>query len=263
MNRESFSLSIDAASCDRLCGDWFIYQLRGGHRFSTDDMLVAWMGASARPNATRLLDLGAGIGSVGLMALYQMAPEATLKMIEAQEISHILARKAIERNHLQDRVQAIHGDLRDPVMLTAEEFGQYDLVTGSPPYFPLGTGVVSPHPQRAACRFELRGDVSDYCVTAARALSPNGVFALVHAANDPRPEPAIGEAGLRILSRQDVLFRENKEPVISLFLAGHQGERTDRPPIIVRDADGQISGPMQAIRRLMGAPEQNSTKSSG
>ena len=255
MNRESFSLSTDAASCDRLCGDWFIYQLRGGHRFSTDDMLVAWMGASARPSATRLLDLGAGIGSVGLMALYQMTSKATLKMIEAQEISHLLAQKAIERNHLQNRVEAVLGDLRDPTMLTPEEYGQYDLVTGSPPYFPLGTGVVSPHPQRAACRFELRGDVSDYCATAARALSANGVFALVHAANDPRPEPAITAAGLTILSRQDVLFRENKEPVISLFLAGHQGERTDRPPIVVRDANGKISGPMQAIRILMGAPE--------
>ena len=109
---QSGALDPGEASCDRLCGDWHIYQLRGGHRFSTDDMLAAWIGASARPDAMRLLDLGAGIGSVGLMALHQMDAGATLTMVEAQEISHLLAQKAITRNGLSDRVTARHGDLR-------------------------------------------------------------------------------------------------------------------------------------------------------
>jgi tRNA1Val (adenine37-N6)-methyltransferase len=184
----------NSASRDRLCGEWFIYQLRGGHRFSTDDMLTAWIGSREMPQARRLLDLGSGIGSVGLMALYRMSEAAELTMVEAQEISHQLAREAVQTNHLGHRVRVRLGDLRDPTLIPLGEQGSYDLVLGSPPYLPLGTGILSPHPQKAACRFELRGDVSDYCRAAALALAPDGVFALVHSAQDSRPEPAIHEA---------------------------------------------------------------------
>lgn len=48
---------------DILAGAWRIFQLRHGHRFSTDDLLTAWAAVRANPEARRLLDLGAGIGS--------------------------------------------------------------------------------------------------------------------------------------------------------------------------------------------------------
>ena len=34
---------------DRLTGGWRIYQLRRGHRFSTDDVLTAWTALGALP----------------------------------------------------------------------------------------------------------------------------------------------------------------------------------------------------------------------
>ena len=247
-------LDPEDASRDLLCGDWHIYQLRGGHRFSTDDILVAWLGALSRPDARNVLDLGAGIGSVGLMTLYQLPSYTRLTMLEAQKISHELCRKAVGTNGLTDRVRVRLGDLRDPAQIPEEEMGGYDLVTGSPPYFPLGTGVVSPHPQRAACRFELRGDISDYCRAAERALTVDGVFAFVHAAEDPRPERAIDASGLTLLSRQDVVFRSGRNPVISLFLVGREGHRIDRDPIVVRDETGSNTPQYQSIRRQMGAP---------
>jgi tRNA1(Val) A37 N6-methylase TrmN6 len=217
-------------------------------------MLTAWVGARELPKAKQLLDLGSGIGSVGLMALYRMSENAKLTMVEAQEISHRLARRAISVNGLEDRVRARLGDLRDPASIPPEEEGSYDLVLGSPPYLPLGTGIVSPHPQKAACRFELRGDVSDYCMAAARALAPEGVFAMVHSAQDARPEPAIEAAGLTLLCRQEVYFRRDKAPVIALFVVGWEGDREDRDPVIVREADGSLTDSYQQIRLEMGAP---------
>ena len=35
---------------DALSGHFRIYQLRRGHRFSTDDLLTAWYGTSAAPD---------------------------------------------------------------------------------------------------------------------------------------------------------------------------------------------------------------------
>lgn len=250
----------EAWSRDRLCGDWHIHQLVKGHRFSTDDMVCGWRGALERPDAKRALDLGAGMGSVGLMALYNLGPNATLTMVEAQDISHLLAKHTIAWNGLQDRVTARHGDLRDPAMVPESEHGTYDLVTGSPPYIPLGKGVVSPHPQRAACRMELRGDVFDYAKTAARALAPDGVFVLVHSAVDDRPEPAIEAAGLTIRSRQDIYFRRNRAPTIALWTAGFGGERVDFPDLVIREPDGQFTEDYLDIRRFMGAPMRPDAK---
>ena len=244
----------ESITLDRLCGEWFIHQLRGGHRFSTDDMTTAWTAARVRPKALRLLDLGSGIGSVGLMTLWRLPAEATLTMIEVQNLSHLLARRTIAHNRLEDRVHALLGDIRDPAVSDPDQLGKFDLITGSPPYFPLGAGAVSPHPQRAACRMELAGDVSAYCDAATRLLTPDGRFCFVHAAGDLRPEPAIARAGLVLLARREILFRAGKLPTISLFTTGFSGERSDPPPIVVRELDGDQSQTYQALRREMGAP---------
>lgn len=235
---------------DLLAGDWRIFQLRRGHRFTTDDMLTAWLAARVRPDALRLLDLGAGIGSVGLLTLFRMRPQATLTMVEVQEQSHRLARQSVHVNGLQDRVTPRHGDLRDPAMVP--ERASYDLVTGSPPYIPLGKGVVSNNPQRAAARIELHGDVFDYCRAAAAALAPGGWFCFVHAAADPRPEAAIEAVGLKLRHRRDVVFRAGRPPTIALFAASAEGPREDLPPFVVRDPHGAFTPEYLTLQREMG-----------
>ena len=70
----------EPVTLDPLAGDWKLFQLKRGHRFSTDDLLVAWCAQQARPGAQRLLDIGAGIGSVGLMTLAGMPEDAHLTL---------------------------------------------------------------------------------------------------------------------------------------------------------------------------------------
>lgn len=238
-------------SCDRLAGDWQIWQLKRGHRFSADDMLTAWMAAEVAPDARALLDLGAGIGSVGLMTLWRMAPDARLTMVEAQDISHHLARRTVAHNDLTERITLRYGDLRDPA--SVPEAAHFDLVTGSPPYIPLGKGVVSPVPQRAACRMELRGSIADYAVTAARAVRPDGWFVACFAANDPRGEAAFADAGLHLHIRQDVVFRAGQLPMIVLLAGRHVPGDTDRrAPLQIRDAAGEWTDAYLDLREKMG-----------
>ena len=59
-------------SLDVLTENWKIFQLKKGHRFSTDDLLTAWTAWRFRPDGNRLLDLGCGLGTVGLLTLYKM-----------------------------------------------------------------------------------------------------------------------------------------------------------------------------------------------
>ena len=68
---------------DALSGHFKIFQYRDGHRFSTDDVLTAWYGTQCCPTARRILDLGSGIGSVGMIAAWR-SPGARVTTVEAQ-----------------------------------------------------------------------------------------------------------------------------------------------------------------------------------
>ena len=161
---------------DAISGHFRLFQLANGHRFSTDDVLTAWYGTSWCPTARTVLDLGSGLGTVGMMAAWRL-PGARFVTVEAQEASVRLANKSARWNGLLDRYEIRTGDFRDPAVLRPAE--HFDLVLGSPPYFPPGSGVEGDHPQKVACRFELRGNIADYCTVAARHLEGGGVFACV------------------------------------------------------------------------------------
>src|SRR4051812_28462045 len=161
---------------DAISGHFRVFQLAKGHRFSTDDVLTAFYGVTWCPRAETALDLGSGIGTVGMIAAWRL-PGARLVTVEAQEESVRLARKSVQWNGLESRCEVRQGDFRDPnVLLPGERF---DLALGSPPYFPAGSGVEGAHPQKIACRFEMRGDIDDYCGAAAAHLAPGGFFACV------------------------------------------------------------------------------------
>jgi len=233
---------------DHLAGDWKIYQLKGGHRFSADDLLTAWTAARFCPHADRLLDLGCGLGSVGLLTLWRL-PLAHLTGVEIQETSYHLAEKTVAYNRLGHRVRLLHQDLRQPL-----EVGLFPLVTGSPPYFPPHKSTLSPHPQRAAARCELNGDIYDYCQSAARHLAPEGRFVFIHAAADPRPEEAVQQAGLKVIACQQVYFRSYLPPTVALYICAWKGPRQDLDAFVIRDERGRWTEEYLAMRREMGTP---------
>jgi tRNA1Val (adenine37-N6)-methyltransferase len=232
---------------DTLAGDWRIFQLRRGHRFSTDDLLTAWAAVHTHPAARRLLDLGAGLGSVGLLAPWRLPAAAHLTMVEVQTVSHVLACWTVQYNGLAARVTPYLQDLRH------WPGGEFDLITASPPYLPLARGVRPQHAQKVAARFELHGDIFDYCAAAARSLADSGVFCFCHAADDPRSELAIARASLKLLCRQPVYFRATLSPRIAVFICAWRGERTDPSPLVIRDQQGHWTAEYLAIREEMGA----------
>jgi tRNA1Val (adenine37-N6)-methyltransferase len=250
----------DDESLDAISGHFRIFQLKAGHRFSTDDVLTAWYGTSWAPSAARVLDLGSGIGSVGMIAAWRL-PGASLVTIEAQEESVRLARKSATYNGLDERYEIRHGDFRVGFLLGAEE--RFDLVLGSPPYFPPGSGVEGDHPQKVACRFELRGDIRDYCTVASAHLAPGGLFACVFPEEQrARVESAVREAGLTIVRRRPVVFKEGEPPLITLFAMSRADDLPERmqsrtwvePPLLIRAADGSVHPEYAAVKLAIGFP---------
>lgn len=249
-------------TCDVLTTGIHVLQLRKGHRFSNDDLFTAWRASAAKPTAATLLDLGSGIGSVGLSTLAKMRGGAsTLVGIEAQEISWKLACAAVTMQpHLRTRVRFLHGDLRNSdEVLAAQGLDQhYELVTGSPPYFPEESAIKSPLPQRAPCRIEMRGCVYEYAEAAARHLKPgvDARFAFVMLTNDPRTYDAPRRAGLAILEIWDYTFMSGRKPHISTLVCCLEGEAPDTPlkreHMLIRDKEtGNFTEEHVAWKRFM------------
>jgi len=241
----------ESITLDGLTGEWFIFQRARGHRHSVDDVLTAAYALEVSPGVTRHLDLGTGIGTVGLLVLWGMGESARLTAIEAQATSHRLLLANIAENRVSDRVQALFGDLRE---LRSER--EFPLITGSPPYFPSSAGIVPQDSQKAHARFELRGDVSDYARAAQRHLAPGGWFVFCF----PTPQKArallaVASAGLSVARLRDVIPRAGLPPLFSLFACRHESEAGDRAidaPLIVRSEDGELSTSMQQVRRGFG-----------
>ncbi len=247
---------------DYISGHFRLYQLRDGHRFSTDDVLAAWYGTSWCPSARSILDLGSGIGSVATIAAWRLQG-ARLVTVEAQAASVALARKSARYNGIDDRCDIREGDFREPGVLDGSE--RFDLVLGSPPYFPLGSGVEGDHPQKVACRFEVRGDIRDYCHAAAAHLAPGGVFAAVFPLPDghhARMLAAAADAGLSMVRTRPVVLREGAAPLLGLFLMmtaadlpeALRGATWTEPPLVIRTASGAVHPEYSAIKLSFGFP---------
>ncbi len=237
---------------DALTQDWKIFQRRRGHRHSTDDLLTAWYAAANVPQPVALLDLGSGIGSVGLALLWRF-PSATLTAVEVQAVSYRLLCANAWANGADDRVHAIHGDLRNAV-----PEGAFDLVTGSPPYFDVKNGIVSADAQRASARFELHGDVNDYCRAAKAALAVGGTFVFCFpTVQRARAERACDASGLARIVTRDVIPREGLPALFSLFLCRRAEDAPlalpiTEPPFVVRDREGEHTADTDAARTAFG-----------
>jgi tRNA1Val (adenine37-N6)-methyltransferase len=237
---------------DRLTSKLRIIQKRRGHRAASDDTLLAWAAARACPGAGRVLDLGSGKGTVAMLLL-QRLPQCRVIGLEALEVSHDLAVRNAMRNGLAGRWEPRLGDLRDPAVLSGEP--PFDLITGAPPFMPIGSGVMPGDIQRAAGRFELRGGVGQYAEAAARHLAPRGKFVLLMDGLDQsreRAERALAASGLFPRGIVAVHPRPARNPIYWILEASFEPGRAAGESLCIRlEADDYFSPEYQAIRLEM------------
>ena len=239
----------EGESLDDLAHGLRVLQRQRGHRSATDDVLAAASAIEARPAAATVLDLGCGHGTVTLL-LSGLLPAATFVSVEVQEVSHALLDRNILLNGLQNRVRSVLGDLRS---LRLED--RFDLVTGTPPFMPLGSGILPKDPQRAAGRFELRGGVEDYLVAGRRHLAPSGTISvLMDGAQDARCRAAFDVAELYLHCVRSYVPRPGRAVRYRAYVGGLEPSLKPivEERLLVRQEDGTYSEAMEALRRTVG-----------
>ena len=224
-------------------------QKRAGHRVGLDAVLLA---ASARPAGGRIVDVGAGVGSVGL-ALARRSPQALVDLVEIDEEIAALASENARTNGLVERIRVLAVDVMSAPLRRAAGLidGAASLVVTNPPFYSPGETRVSPDAARARAHALVEGsDTLSAWLTASLALlAPGGCFAMIH-----RPEalPAIYSGIGRRLGDIAVLpvFPREGEDAIRVIVTGVKGSRAParlRPGLVLHQPDGQATARAQAL----------------
>ena len=149
----------------------FTMELPGGtFPLSTDSVVLAHF--VRLPKNARVLDLGSGCGTLGLL-LCADDPGCTVTGVELSEAAHAAAEENIRRNALEGRMQSICADLRTlPGEFRDESF---HCCVSNPPYFSGGPASrATPLARRDDCC-----STEDLFRAASRALRFGGDFYLV------------------------------------------------------------------------------------
>lgn len=237
-----------------LTGEWRLFQKQRGHRWSLDDLVTAAVAAphAEALGADKLLDLGCGLGSVLLMMAWRF-PEADVTGIEAQDDRAAMGRRSIAWNGVEARCRILDGDLRQASVLPPD--ARFPLVTGTPPYFPQGTGPESDKTHAAACRFEVRGGIEAYAQAASRWLTPTGRFVVCTAALEAeRVVSSAQQAGLHVIEHVEIVPRVGKDVLVMVDVMAREPAPLVRRSLTVRDAASQWTPEFQALREAMGFP---------
>ncbi len=187
------------------------------------------------------IDLGCASGAIALLLLAK-SPKLHMTGLEINPAAASLAVENMEINSLGDKSRIICGDIRRSRELF--KTGQFDLVVTNPPYFPLGSGKLSPDKARAAARGETDCSLNDICTAASYLLHTGGSFFMVH-----KPERlaeafcTMSQAGIEPKRLRLVCHREGSAPNLVL-IEGRRGGRPGlkiEPSLILSEADGSES----------------------
>jgi tRNA1(Val) A37 N6-methylase TrmN6 len=252
MSRSAFEdPQLGSVTRDQLTRDVWVLQRRRGHRFSSDDLLTAFVAWHTAPGAQHVLDLGCGLGSVLLQLAWKL-PSARLVGVEAQEVSYSLLLRNIVDNGFSARVSAHQGDLRHSSTLAQLGRG-YDLITATPPYFPPHAALTSADEQRSFARIEYRGGVEEYVASGAPLLAPEGVLVVcVDARAASRLARAAADAGLHPRARCDVIARAGRPPLFSVWSLGARPGPELTSCFVLRNEHGERTLDAVRLREFAG-----------
>lgn len=123
------------------------------------------------------LDLGTGTGIIPIL-LEAKTKGKHFSALEIQEESAFMAKRSVELNNLQDKIDIIIGDIKE----ASKIFGaaSFDVITTNPPYMTDNHGLVNPNKEKAIARHELLCSLEDVIRESSKILKTNGRFYMVH-----------------------------------------------------------------------------------
>jgi len=230
---------------DLLCNGLKIIQHQNSYRFAIDAVLLANFVKAGKTD--RIIDLGTGSGVIAIL----LSAKTNAKEIVGIEIAENVFNRAVrsvQMNKLQERVKIVHGNISE----AAKIFGRdsFSVVVTNPPYMTLKEGKISPNPDIALARHEIKTTLKDIINTAWELLKFGGRFYMVY--RTVRLAEAIYELKARNLEPKLLRFvhpRANESPNLFLVMAqkGASSGLKILTPLVVYNSDGSYTDEINEI----------------
>ena len=125
----------------------------------------------------QVLDLGTGTGIIPIL-LEAKTEAAHLTALEIQEESADMARRSVQLNGLEGKIDVVTGDIKEADQLF--KAASFDVVTCNPPYMIGQHGLRNLEEPKAIARHEILCTLEDVVRNAAKLLKTGGSFFMVH-----------------------------------------------------------------------------------
>jgi tRNA1(Val) A37 N6-methylase TrmN6 len=163
-----------------LGGKLIVRQPARGYRAGLDAVLLA---ATIPANASgRILDVGAGVGTVGLCVAARL-PSANVTLLERETVLAELARENISANGLADRINIITADIakisaeKAALELTDASFSE---VLANPPYHNQSSGSLPPEALKATSHAMADDGLETWVRFITRMTQAGGRAVMIH-----------------------------------------------------------------------------------
>lgn len=167
---------MDTTDDTLLGGRVRVRQPRKGYRVGLEAPLLAAFGLEEpRKPPRHIVDLGAGVGSVGLCASH-FSPRARVSLVEDEPETARLAAHNVAENGVADRATVIATSVVDTVDVLGK--GTADLVLTNPPWFGEDAGFVPTDERRRRARTLGSAGVTPFLVTGRQLLGRGGRLAI-------------------------------------------------------------------------------------
>lgn len=167
---------MDTTDDTLLGGRVRVRQPRKGYRVGLEAPLLAAFGLEEpRKPPRHVVDLGAGVGSVGLCASY-FSPKTRVSLVEDEPETARLAAHNVVDNGLAERAAVIPASVADAVEVLGK--GVADLVLTNPPWFDEDAGFVPTDERRRRARTLGAAGVTPFLVTGRQLLARGGRLAI-------------------------------------------------------------------------------------
>lgn len=143
--------------------------------FTSDAVALAnFVGGAKDKNVVELCS-GSSVISVLLDAKQN---PSHIVCVELQECMCDMARRSVELNKQQDKIEIICADAKDAPSLIGYE--GFDIVVANPPYGKINSGETQKRVEIALSRHEIALSLESLIITAFKLLKTKGVFYMVH-----------------------------------------------------------------------------------
>lgn len=219
-----------------------------GHRAGTDAVLLA---AAAGTGWSEGVDVGAGVGAVGLLAAVA-CPSSSIGLLEIGAELCALARENVALNGMEARARVFCCDVFDAKARLAAGLRAEaaDLVLTNPPFHAQGRVRVTPDEAKARAHVS-QAPLSEWTRAALALLAPGGAFAMIHRAAALGECLAATEGRLGAVSILPIAPRAG-EAATRIILRGRKGSKAPQTllaPLVLHEADGRFTRRAEALHR--------------